>query len=83
MPNEVIVYVLLSTVTDVREHFKTVHLEGTGKEAKFTNNSLGWYVLFEGSGECLYFGETKPELDAGDKVKITFERIKDAKNKIP
>lgn len=76
---EITIYVLMSTVEQVREHFKTVHLEGTGKDARFKNDSLGWYVLFEGSGECLYFGETRPELNVGDKVKITFERIHNAK----
>lgn len=72
-------YVLHSTVVEVREHFKTTHVEGTGKDATFSNHSLGWYVLFEGSGECLYFGESRPELNEGDKVKITFERIGNAK----
>lgn len=35
-----------------------------------------WYVNFLGSWESLAFGEEKP-FEVGDKVKITFERIKD------
>jgi hypothetical protein len=76
---ELTVYVINSVVEDVREHFRKVHVSGSGADATFRNQSLGWYVLFEGSQECLYFGETQPELKAGDKVKISFERTSNAK----
>jgi len=72
-------YILYAVVDDVREHFKSVHVEGFGKDAVFAKESKGWWVTFEGSGEWLYFGETKPDMSAGDKVKITFERATDAK----
>ena len=74
--SEITIYVIKSHVEDVREHFNKVHVSGNGADAVFHNQSLGWYVRFEGSDECLYFGETRPELDVGDKVKISFERIK-------
>ena len=73
--SEITIYVIKSHVEDVREHFNKVHVSGSGADAVFRNQSLGWYVRFEGSDECLYFGETRPELDVGDKVKISFERI--------
>jgi hypothetical protein len=75
------IYILHSTVVEVREHFKTIYIEGISKDAIFKNQSFGWYVLFEGSGECLYFGESQPDLNKGDKVKITFERIIDAQSR--
>lgn len=77
---DITVYVINSKVEDVREHFSKTHVSGHGADATFRNESLGWYVLFEGSGECLYFGETRPELSVGDKVKITFERVRNAKS---
>ena len=76
---EITIYVINSVVEDVREHFRKVHISCSGADATFRNQSLGWYVLFEGSQECLYFGETRPELNAGDKVKISFERTSNAK----
>jgi hypothetical protein len=41
----------------------------------FEEPSGSWWVQFDGSWESLYFGEHKP-FSAGDKVKITFEKIK-------
>ena len=40
-----------------------------------------WYVHFEGSWESLGFGWTKPPFDAGDRIKITFERMPSEKEK--
>lgn len=68
-------YTILITVTKVEEGKERKYLEGIGPDAKFTEVSLGWFVTFEGSYESLFFGDTKPELEKGDKVKITFERI--------
>ena len=76
---EITIYVIYSHVVEVKEHFSKVHVAGVGTDATFSDQSLGWYVLFEGSQECLYFGEVRPELSAGDKVKISFERTSNAK----
>lgn len=35
----------------------------------------GWYVQFEGSWESLLFGIERPQLDVGDEIKITFEKV--------
>lgn len=45
--------------------------------AKF---DIGWFVLFNGSRERLFFGTEEPSFNKGDKVKITFERIDDAQD---
>ncbi len=37
-------------------------------------NSIGWYVQLEGSGESFFISETRPDLKAGDRVKITLEK---------
>jgi hypothetical protein len=41
----------------------------------FSDISAGWYVLFEGSSEAVFLSDTEPDLHAGDKVKITIERV--------
>lgn len=41
--------------------------------------NMGWYVQFEGSWESLSLGMEKPAWTPGDKIKITMERILDAK----
>ena len=35
----------------------------------------GWYAQLEGSGELFYISDTEPDFKAGDKVKITLEKI--------
>lgn len=41
--------------------------------------NLGWFVQFEGSWESLSLGKEKPGWATGDKIKITMEKIYDAK----
>lgn len=68
-------YTVLAHVAKVDEAFARDHVSGTGPDAIFTKRSLGWYVIFVGSTEAIYFGESRPQLNPGDKVKVTFERI--------
>lgn len=69
-----VAYTIIAKVTKLGEHFTKEWLKGSGAEAEFTERSLGWFAMFEGSFEMLYFGETKPEFDTGNKVKITFTK---------
>lgn len=62
-------------VKDIKEMFDQVYVSGFGPGAKFDYPSKGWFVQFEGSNESLRFG-SKPALKVGDRVQITFERIK-------
>ena len=78
--SETTFYVIYSHVKEVNEHFEKVHVSGSGADTVFRNQSLGWYIGFEGSHESLYFGKTRPELNTGDRVRITFESITDAKS---
>lgn len=68
-------YTIMTSVVDVKEHKERRHVEGSGDKAKFSEESTGWFVTFDGSYEALYFGSEKPGFDKGDKVKITFERM--------
>ncbi len=46
------------------------------KEANI--DQTAWWVHFEGSRESLQFQGSKP-FEIGDKIKITFEKVTDAK----
>ena len=64
-------YILIETIDYISEKFN------------FKNKSIGWFIRLEGSGESFYLFDTpdgapedwQPALAAGDKVKITLEKI--------
>jgi hypothetical protein len=68
-------YVVMATVKSVHEGTEVVGVGFEGGKATFAHRSCGWYVNFEHSHEALYLGAEKPALEAGDRVKITFERL--------
>ena len=56
-------YILTETIDYVKEKFD------------FHAKSIGWFIRLEGSGESFYISDTQPNLSAGDKVRITLEKI--------
>jgi len=36
---------------------------------------LGWFAFFEGSHESIRLGNERPDMNEGDHVKITIERV--------
>jgi hypothetical protein len=67
-------YKFISIVSQVTERFKSVYQHGVGKDAVFTNESLGWYVHLRDSYESFYVGREKPDLLEGNLVSITIEK---------
>lgn len=68
-------YTIYTYVDDVFEHTKDKYISGVAKEAKFETTTQGWYMTLQGSRESLFLGTEKPILQAGDRVKITFEKV--------
>ena len=68
-------YVVFATVKAVHEGTEVVGVGFAGGRAQFARRSVGWYVNFEHSHEALFLGHEKPVLEAGDRIKITFERL--------
>lgn len=68
-------YTIPTRAVDVFEKTDRVYASGLGDKANFVEVSRGWFVLLEGSWEALYLGPEKPGLVAGDKVKITLEKV--------
>jgi|HubBroStandDraft_4_1064222.scaffolds.fasta_scaffold21077_2 hypothetical protein len=67
-------YVVFATVKAVHEGTEVVGVGFQGGKASFARRSI-WFVNFEHSHEALFLGNEKPVLSAGDRVKITFERL--------
>lgn len=63
-----------TTVVGIKEMNQVVEW----KEDAVIGRSLGWFVHFEGSRESIHFGFEKPDIEVGDKFKITFEKVQDA-----
>lgn len=68
-------FVINSKVADVKEEFQPCWISGFGKDAVFENRSRGWFIYLEGSYEALHVGKEKPELQKGDRIKITLEKV--------
>lgn len=56
-------YILNTTIDYTSEKFDNIGI------------SLGWFVKLIDSGESFYISDEKPDLDAGDKVKIILEKV--------
>lgn len=69
----VTVYVIMTTVVDIREIFVQRHVSGAGPDTVFESRSLGWFLFLDGSNEGLHLGSSRPSLKVGDRVKISLE----------
>lgn len=59
----IIRYILTETIDYVKERFN------------HKGASIGYWLRFEGSGESFYISDEQPDLHAGDRVKITLEKV--------
>ena len=64
------------TVSSVEERKKSVHVRGVGKDAKFQEVSEGWWVNFNDWKTAAHVGRDRPNIKAGDTVKMTMEVVK-------
>jgi hypothetical protein len=66
---------IYTTVVRVENRVSKKYSHGVGENAVFTDTSLGYYVVFDGSHEAIHVGYEPPDFRTGDRVKITFERV--------
>ena len=64
-----------STVLKVENRVTSKWSHGVGDKAVFVDESIGFYVLLEGSHEAIHVGFEPPGFATGDRVKITFEKV--------
>lgn len=68
-------FVYHRTLKAVEERFHKKHVTGAGKDAVMEDVSAGWYATFVEDPVAAYLGPMKPGLKAGDKVKLTLEKL--------
>jgi hypothetical protein len=66
---------MLDTIKKIEERLTRRWRGGVGPEAVFTEDSTGWYAIFESCPASIYVGSTAPGLKAGDRVRLTLERV--------
>lgn len=65
-------YVIHTKVVKLEHRERHYNVRKVGEQVVSEIEPLGWFVLFEGSHECLYLGHIKPtDLAQGQAVKIT------------
>ncbi len=67
-------FTIHDTIRSVKLKMARQWLRGVGKDAEFQENTAGWYITLDGS-LSLYIGEEEPKLRAGDRVKVTVEKV--------
>lgn len=70
-----VAYTFTTTVLAVTEEKTKVHVSGTGPDWVHRVESLGWFVTLEGSYEKVCLGPERPDLKAGDRVKVTIQKV--------
>lgn len=70
-------FVYLRTIKKVEERYYKSHVSGVGKDAEMKDVSLGWYATFVEDPVAAYLGLTETGLSAGDKVKLTLEKVEE------
>lgn len=68
-------FVYTRTIKRVEERCAKRWLSGVGPDAKFADDSQGWYALFEEDPVALYLGTTETGLRAGDRMRLTAEKV--------
>ena len=67
-------YVTSDVVQRVEHRIARRWVRGLGRDAEFDDDSLGWWVVFQ-SCASMYLGREKPGLVAGDRVRVTVEKM--------
>jgi hypothetical protein len=68
-------YVMNDIIASVEEKCAKQWMRGVGKDAEFADKTEGWYATFKSCPASIYLGTEKPVLSAGDRVRITLERV--------
>jgi hypothetical protein len=67
-------FVMMDRVREIEHKFVRQWLSGLGDKAKFRDDSVGYYAIFESCPASMYLGPDEPGLKEGDQVRVTIER---------
>lgn len=68
-------FVYLRTIKKIEHRVVKRWLSGTGPDAKFAEDSLGWYALFKEDPVAMYLGTIEPDMKEGDRFRVTAEKV--------
>ncbi len=68
-------YILTDRVSRVDHRFVNQWTGGVGEDATFRKDSAGYYVVLDEGLAAIYVGEDEPTLAAGDRVRLTLEKV--------
>lgn len=68
-------YAVTDVIKSVEHKFVKQWLRGTGNDAVFKEQSIGYYVVFTSCPASMYLGDSEPSLRAGDRVRLTIEKV--------
>lgn len=63
------------TVKAVEHRLAKRWVRGTGKDAEFAEDSVGWYLTFFESPVAAYAGMDEPKIRPGDRMKMSMEVV--------
>lgn len=68
-------YVMEDVVKEVKEKVARKWIRGSGNDAVFEDDSEGWYAVFRSCPASVHLGPELPDLKAGDRVRLTLEKM--------
>lgn len=68
-------YVMFDKIKKIEESVAKKWVSGLGEHAMFRNESEGFYAVFESCPASVFLGTDAPELEAGNRVRLTLEKI--------
>lgn len=68
-------FVMVDRVRKIEHKVAQRWLRGTGKDAVFAEDSVGYWAVFESCPASMFLGSIEPGLRAGDSVRLTLEKV--------
>jgi hypothetical protein len=68
-------YTMTDTIKKIEHKAAKRWLRGTGPEAKFVDDSQGYWAVFTSCPASIFLGAEAPGLKAGDQVRLTLEKV--------
>jgi hypothetical protein len=64
-----------SKIEKLEQRSYKVWIKGHGRDAVFEDIPIGWFMHIQGSGEALYVGDSKPDMNVGDAVVLSISKV--------
>ena len=68
---------IYAKIVKLEERFEHFNWRRVGGDTFYDTRSIGWWMSLEGSRESLFVGTSKPDLEAGEVIKVSFSKRSD------